>query len=454
MSYEQRRTTTTRTTTTRNTSRRSAFGYWIPLAITVTLAAGGLAAWIWSERDEHDEDTTSTTSSDEEHLSYGEESSGRKAGPRPPKDRPPPYISGGASASYHVETRGERKEEKSDTFLGRVTEVVRRTPSPQQVLEGASKRVAAGVAAAGAVVGGALSSIREEDKDFEDHSRWSEEVRRDVQESSRAIVAGQTSGSRSAGATSGSGRRRTVAIVVSAEPTYSHNDGDDDNGTNYLSEQASLLSHLPPLNPSTTTLLVLIYAPHLARPSSSHAVPPSLGSSYSAISTPAQTPGEELQNLDPPYAPTPSANTPALSARDLETSQDLYESIHRQAERLVERSTCIMPFGTLNGYTHMLKHLQPDVVYLSASLAGAEGESVRAVKGWVGQIAVVVGGDAGALGGLVDTEDEEFGERKGKGAMEDRWWEHSDMVGLGKGVEIVDSGRLGDDFERRVGGKE
>jgi hypothetical protein len=35
-----------------------------------------------------------------------------------------------------------------------------------------------------------------------------------------------------------------------------------------------------------------------------------------------------------------------------------------------------------------------------------------------------------------------------------KWWESTDMVGLGKGVEVVDGTRLTDDYERRVGGRE
>jgi len=91
----------------------------------------------------------------------------------------------------------------------------------------------------------------------------------------------------------------------------------------------------------------------------------------------------------------------------------------------------------------MLKHLGPEIVYVSESLSGKDGSNVQAIKDWVGQIVVVVGGDAA---GLVETEDEMSGQEK-------KWWEGSDMVGLGKGVEVVDAIRLGDDWDRRVGGK-
>jgi hypothetical protein len=104
----------------------------------------------------------------------------------------------------------------------------------------------------------------------------------------------------------------------------------------------------------------------------------------------------------------------------------------------------------------MLKHLAPDVVYVVDSLTGANGENVEAVKGWVGQILIVAGGDGSGLGGLIDTEDEgETGsanERRKTGAA--RWWQNSAMVGLGKGVEVVDGVRLAEDWDRRVVGRD
>lgn len=36
--------------------RRGALSYWIPLALTVTVATFGIAAWIWSERRDDDDD--------------------------------------------------------------------------------------------------------------------------------------------------------------------------------------------------------------------------------------------------------------------------------------------------------------------------------------------------------------------------------------------------------------
>lgn len=119
---------------------------------------------------------------------------------------------------------------------------------------------------------------------------------------------------------------------------------------------------------------------------------------------------------------------------------------------MVEKPTNVMSFNTPTGYTHMLKHLAPETVYIVDSLAGERGANIESIKGWVGQVVVVVGGEGTGLGGLIDTEDE--GEGRGKLPRREQWWEHSDMVGLGKGVEVVDGVKFADDWERRVGGRD
>ncbi|EON69958.1 hypothetical protein W97_09223 [Coniosporium apollinis CBS 100218] len=429
--------------TRRPTSRRTTLGYWVPLILTVTVASAGLAAWIWSERQDSDDPPQSS----DDELSYGEDGE-RQHGPLP---------------SYGTEARYSEGavREGEDGFMARMSGAIRRTPSPQQVFDSASRKVAAGVAAAGAVVGGALSSIQEEDKDaYGDHNRWDEErARRGVEaQSSQSAAAvetqveafgasmrGQTSSKAPAG-----GRRKTVAVVLSADSPRS--DLHEEEQGAYHTEHASLLSHLPAIDPSTTRLFILIYAPSLktSRPSSSGRLQPtsSLGSPYSAITTPAQTPGEELASLDTQY--TPAATTPALSAKDADSS--LYHTVHAQALRLLETPTMVMPFTTPTGHVHILRHLAPDIVYLAEALSGENGKNVEDVKNWVGQVVVVVGGDAAGLGGLVDTEDE--GEEEGRRDEEKRWWEESSIVGLGKGVEVCDGIRVGEDWERRVGGRE
>jgi hypothetical protein len=191
-------------------ARRSTFGYWVPLVFTVTVATAGLAAWVWSERRQDEDD-----SSDDDNLSYGDDS-----------DRKDPR---------HL----NRHAPNDDNLVARVQGVIRRTPSPQQVFDSVSKKTAAGWAAAGA----ALASIREEDKDdFGDHNRWSEEaaVRRNVEaqssQSGPAVDAQARAFAASVRGGPSGGKRKTVVLVVSAESlTDAH---DDDNDGAYRSENA------------------------------------------------------------------------------------------------------------------------------------------------------------------------------------------------------------------------
>ena len=201
--------------------RRTTFGYWVPLALTVTVATIGLAAWIWNERKDHEDDD------------YGRRGEGR----------PPPSHGDlrPGEKTYAPGAEGQHIEDES--MYARMSGALRRTPSPQQLFDGASRRVAAGMAA----VGGALSSIREEDKrDFEDHSRWSEEAHlratqtgnqlgpqsRDVETPRTVISHPQNS---STGQRSGD-KRKAVAIVVSAERLH-HGYGMEEEGV-YLQEHA------------------------------------------------------------------------------------------------------------------------------------------------------------------------------------------------------------------------
>ncbi|KAF2663984.1 hypothetical protein BT63DRAFT_484125 [Microthyrium microscopicum] len=393
-------------------SRRSShtiLGFWVPVLVTTTLAAGAITAWVFRARDDHD---STSNSEDDEHLSYGGDTDREehRGGIRPP--------------SYGV-SEGVVREDSS--LLGRVQSTIRRSPSPQQLYDGATKRVAAGVAAVGAVAGSALSAIREDrEDDFADHERWGE-------------ARGQA-GKRAVG--SAGGKRRNIAIVVSAEEGMMPMEEEEDRG--WKSEHASLLSHIPQMDPATTNLLILIYAPRYQPHASTGAqgAKPlsSLASSYSAINTPAVTPGEELHSIDPMPV------TPALSARS--SGSSFYDMLHKQASRLVSDQVNIMPFSTPSGHVHMLKHLSPAVVYIADSLAGPSGKYIEDIRGWVGQIVVVVGGDGAGL--VDDTEDEGPGaEGKGK-----QWWETSQSVGLGKGIEVVEAVRVGDDWERRVGGRD
>ena len=122
----------------------------------------------------------------------------------------------------------------------------------------------------------------------------------------------------------------------------------------------------------------------------------------------------------------------------------MFETLYSQAQSVVDNDTMIMPFTTLTGYIPMLRHLGPETVYLQASVAGSTGENIDQIKSWVSQIVLVVGDDSGH-GGLADSEDEH-------GTSADKWWLDDPRIGLGKGVEVVDGLRVGEDFRRRVAG--
>ncbi|KAF2396437.1 hypothetical protein EJ06DRAFT_585301 [Trichodelitschia bisporula] len=436
----------------RSSTRRSTLGYWVPLLVTSVLAAGGLAAWIWSTRDDHE---SSTSSSDDDDLSYPEEDPRGRDGP-PGFDAQPGYGAAARGA-------GPGEQQGQGDMMTRVSDVLRRTPSPQQVFDTASKRVVAGVAAAGAVVGTALNAIREGDEEhkgeFDDHRQWSEEVtRREVSttETENIPAVAPVVPTYNATETRRDGpqkyapdaRRKTVVVVLSGETLGGEED--EAQGAAYT-EHVSLLSQLPPVNPATTKLLILIYNPEANKSPAQGPLrttaPPSLGSSYSNVNTPAVTPGEELASMDPaPY--TPGSRTPGSTRA---SGGSYFDVVYRSAVAHVTEPSGVMPFGTRTGWVHMLKHLAPDVVYVVDALSGERGENIEAVKGWVhGTVCVVVGGDGSGLGALVDTEDES----EGRNEKKSKWWERSDMIGLGKGVEVVDGVRVGDDWERRVVGRQ
>lgn len=125
-----------------------------------------------------------------------------------------------------------------------------------------------------------------------------------------------------------------------------------------------------------------------------------------------------------------------------------FNALYAQAQALVNKQTMIMPFSTPTGYVHLLRHIAPEIVYVQANLAGEQGSAVKHISGWVGQVVLVVG-DEGGHGGLVDSEDE----HGTPGAQRDsRWWQDDPRIGLGKGIEVVEGMRVGEDWRRRVRG--
>lgn len=228
MSYDQRNA---RRQPSRG-SNRGTFSYWLPLAFTVTVATIGVAAWIWSERSEDDEDKPTPperpAGGDGVYPNYGRNPDGTvREGPPSYADVRPGEVAYGTT---------QNRPEESQGYMARMSGALRRTPSPQQVFDGASRTVVAGVAAAGAVVGSALSSIREEDKHaYKDHRTWSEEAAARAVGGTPGTGTGtgpgidmrsvEEPGVSSTRVPQSNGKRKTVAIVVSAD---AHMDFDDD----------------------------------------------------------------------------------------------------------------------------------------------------------------------------------------------------------------------------------
>jgi hypothetical protein len=228
MSYSYDRTTRRPVS---SSTRRGTFSYWVPLALTVTVATVGIVAWIWSERnDDDDEEPRPDVGPDpyQQNPGYGRNEDGSvRLGP--------PLYAGALRPGEVGYGTVEQRPEESQSYMARMSGALRRTPSPQQVFDGVSRTVVGGVAAAGAVVGTALSSIREEDKTaYKDHERWSEEaeLRRagvdpaapgpiDMRSTESVPRAAPTS------KTASGGKRKTVAIVVSAEDSIADMEDDD-----------------------------------------------------------------------------------------------------------------------------------------------------------------------------------------------------------------------------------
>lgn len=190
----------------RGSSRRGVWSHWVPLVITLTVATAGVAAWVWSQRKDDDEDNAfeHEPGLDYENADYGDNPAYGATNPdaRGPEHTPRPYQQGDDAASYGVATAPS--DISAPGWGARMSGALRRTPSPQQFLDSTGKTVAAGMAAAGAAMGKALASIREEDKAYPENP-WQEEA--DAKKD-RAPVSGDK-------------RRKTVAIVVSADTKIS-----------------------------------------------------------------------------------------------------------------------------------------------------------------------------------------------------------------------------------------
>ena len=194
----------------RSSRRNGVWSHWVPLAVTLTVATAGVAVWAWSQRKTNDDDEHEPhlDYADYEHGDYGDNppygASNNENYP-PPPSQPPPRGEGGFQPGQQPPPGSENQ---APTWQARMSGALRRTPSPQQFLDQTGKTVAAGVAAAGAVMGKALASIREEDKAYDGANPWSEEA-----DAKRERTP------------PGSKKRKVVALVVSADSEV--HEGDD-----------------------------------------------------------------------------------------------------------------------------------------------------------------------------------------------------------------------------------
>ncbi|EAQ86978.1 hypothetical protein CHGG_08231 [Chaetomium globosum CBS 148.51] len=371
--------------------RRGVWNHWVPLAVTVTVATAGVAAWIWSLRKDEDNQETEQPA-DLQDLDYDNADYGDNPAYGASRD------GGAGGTGPKTPTFGGVQPQPESSSSGWAA--LRRSPSPQQFFDNARRTVAAGVTAAGAVVGSALAAIREEDKSaYADHETWSEEA--DAKQD-RAAAPSQSKDVNK--------RRKKVAIVISADNRLDDIDADG------FHEHASILSHIPrQLDFSAIKLYVLIYAPNLkdSNPDATSALPPpSLSSSFSNIEHAQAQASEE-------------ARSPLIGQ-------------------------LIVSFTSPNGHSHILRHMQPEIIYLQESLSGDNGSTVTNMQTWLRHDVILVVGAESGHGGLADSESE--AEKPGK--EKEVWWHREDRIGRGRGVVVVDGTRVQDDWARRVLGKE
>jgi hypothetical protein len=191
--------------------RRGLWSHWVPLVVTVTVATVGIAAWAWSQRqgeEEEEEEESPPPGLDYANADYGDN---------------PPYgatdrklDSQARSATYGV-TDPHVEAQLNAGWGNTMSGALGRAASPHQLLSNAGKAVTAGVGAVGAAMGSALAAIREEDKNaYADHETWSEEAEARRGKDRRSGRSSEAGGK----------RRKTVAVVVSADANIGDLDED------------------------------------------------------------------------------------------------------------------------------------------------------------------------------------------------------------------------------------
>lgn len=202
--------------------RTGALGTWVPLVVTAAVATVSVAAWIWSQRKDRTEEFETNSALqdlDYENADYGDN---------------PPY---GASSEGRLKPPTHSPNAQAQQQAEGGGWGLQRTPSPADFFNSAKRQVAAGVTAAGAAVGTALSAIREEDSlrsEFADDETWSDpgtqkQVENVATSSSRndappvvqptTVTAPVTAPATASIAASSNKnqRRKKVAIIVSAD---------------------------------------------------------------------------------------------------------------------------------------------------------------------------------------------------------------------------------------------
>ncbi|KAA8893086.1 hypothetical protein FN846DRAFT_980508 [Sphaerosporella brunnea] len=123
---------------------------------------------------------------------------------------------------------------------------------------------------------------------------------------------------------------------------------------------------------------------------------------------------------------SPSMTTHPLS--DSSGGEELQGKVYRQARKLYPREApreLVLPYTDSASLVPMLKQLAAEGVYIEGDLVGEKGAVVKAVMEWVGGVVVAV-------------RDPATGQRI------------ADQVGRVKGVKVLDVGRVGEDWVRRV----
>ena len=96
-----------------------------------------------------------------------------------------------------------------------------------------------------------------------------------------------------------------------------------------------------------------------------------------------------------------------------------------------------------------MRHIAPNTVYIEESLASED--VVNKIRDWVGQVVVVLGLNARGLSNAQREDEAEVTVSSNSGLdAKKEWWMDKRKVGPGAGIEVVDLGRLEEDWSKRI----